>query len=1622
MEFLRCMTSVHKDYRNKRWPAATPIKGPPGGKEVQLFCTYCDEGRDLEMLSLLKTCPQVVTSPVAMTRAVQRAPLAMLEALTTFLQDNGMTHVLDTVSEATGDSLLHVVVRRPEAGEDLLKFVTLLVERGDLAYLVAHSNKEDKIPLHLCNNVEEVEEYLKALYTQIRTCEDTQGRFPFTLLASASTLPPEGYTWAHMAAIDDRLGTIKKYVDEKCECFFAQPDCAGNLPLHLATQGGFKDIVELLLRHHPEGSRLPKNFSGRTPLHMAAWFDKPDLARLFLARDKTELSVLDAEIKDPLFLASQAGSVEVLKVFLEVVSCKTVDMRAKPAWKEACKRSATKEIFNAWFTKREREEKLEEKKEQVQSIANGVLRTLFPTLRPPNIVVTPSIDSPFITALKKNKFKLGDEKCSIPEDLKDSPEGPLYFALAYALNPNVCDPEDVKGALDQYRPSGKDISHLALLAHARCPLSVGDVTMRYALFSLFRDQSPTSCEWLSPDELTFLRSDPWAKSDTSKPGEEVPPLAKEWEELKKMLKLEQQKPMEELMKMVGLTSVKKIALGIYKEVLANQRLKEKGFTAAATSPALNFAFLGNPGTGKTTVGRIFADLLHQAGARAGNKFVNLTGNEALLMGEEKFAAQLETLTGGKKGVAPPPTPLRKGLKVTVRCEADRTWYPGVIGFVNQGPDGDTYDIQYSDNTEERTVPAGRIKTTPEEYGGVLLLDEAYDLDPSKSPEGKAILSSIMAAAEDHRTTLTIILAGYQNDIEQKLYSFNPGIASRFRSVMFEDFTEDALCEVFSKMCKDKELETETPKVGLVAGRRLARGIGHTGFGNAREARVLFETAVTNAKKRFFEQNLAKPVIRMTDVIGEDPSTNAELKRALEDLHKQVGLQSVKDKVQQIVKQAESNYRKQLCGERQDDVSLNQVFLGNPGTGKTTTAKIYGRVLKALNLLSDGQVVFKTASDFVGKVVGESQDKTANILKLATGKVLLIDEAYGLNDGLYGKQVLDTITEKVQGRPGEDIAVIMIGYKGEITKMLREQNPGLSRRFNLANPFEFEDFNDEELLKIIALKLRESSVKVPVEVKRKALEVVRKGRNLPNFGNAGAVDILLGEAKRRMAARNATTMSIEDVAGPPKRDAMVELAEMEDVGGFKERLQSLGKELQVKRREGQSTDDCIGHFVFTGAPGTGKTTVARLMGRVLHAYGFTASDHVVETSGTGMAGQFVGQTKATVKEKFEAARGGVLFIDEAYDLTLGGFGQEVVSEMLTLLTQPEYRGGRTVVVIAGYRDRMHAMFEVNEGLKSRFTEFIHFDSWTPETCIKAFTTMASTFVPPLSLGDGVVTELRMGFQELSRDDRPGWANGRDIVAVFKSVVRRRNMRVYETPERESSLILSDVKQGMDDIIKNRPLKTHVRLDPNVAVNQSNMGKTVGRTQQPPPAPVMTTSTVEKVDEEGEESRAKVKKDSPPPKKKEVSKKALPKDRGAYSSIDDGDLQTVYDALTQLNFTLDIRPRGHATDLSDRENQRRLVEMVMKRNPRVQQQEAEAMTKKLAEAAAAEKRRKEKLEEEKRKEQEELQRKLEAEQEEQRRKELEAELERKRRTKPYYLCAVCGREGCPVAPYLAGYRDG
>ena len=225
----------------------------------------------------------------------------------------------------------------------------------------------------------------------------------------------------------------------------------------------------------------------------------------------------------------------------------------------------------------------------------------------------------------------------------------------------------------------------------------------------------------------------------------------------------------------------------------------------------------------------------------------------------------------------------------------------------------------------------------------------YQLDAKNNQEGRAITNALMKATEDDRERLTVIVAGYKDDVQEKWIASNPGLSSRFPfTVTFEDFNAKELREIFLGMvAKDKwQIEPFTNDngqlvdVALVAARRLSRGANSKGFSNARSVRVMKEAAMRNASSRqMLEKKAAgrdrtklsqnhSSTLTLPDVLGApiDPSSHP----LIQELLAMTGLDDVKRSVLGLLEMAKENYRSELRGEGVLEIALHRMFLGNPG--------------------------------------------------------------------------------------------------------------------------------------------------------------------------------------------------------------------------------------------------------------------------------------------------------------------------------------------------------------------------------------------------------------------------------------------------------------------------------------------------------------------------------------------------------------------------------------------------------------------------------------------------------------------------------------------------------------------
>lgn len=396
------------------------------------------------------------------------------------------------------------------------------------------------------------------------------------------------------------------------------------------------------------------------------------------------------------------------------------------------------------------------------------------------------------------------------------------------------------------------------------------------------------------------------------------------------------------------------------------------------------------------------------------------------------------------------------------------------------------------------------------------------------------------------------------------------------------------------------------------------------------------------------------------------------------------------------------------------------------------------MLADIGLLSNGEVVVKNPSDFVGAFIGHSEKQTNGILAATIGKVLVIDEAYAMYGGnasagggssnSFKANVVDTIVANVHSTAGEDRCILLLGYRDQMEEMFQNVNPGLSRRFPLSSAFTFEDFSQLELRSILDLKLKQQGFRVTDEAKKVVLAMLDRARNRPNFGNAGEIDILLNEAKVRHQSRLAQ--------GETRRVSTLEALDFDENHDRLERadtnvaqlfndtvgcerligiLQGYQDTARASTNLGLDPKEHIPFtFIFRGPPGTGKSTTARKMGKVFYDAGFLASPQLHDCSASDLVGQYVGQTGPKVRQLLDKALGSVLLIDEAYRLSEGHFAKEALDELVDAITKERYYK-RLIIILAGYENDINSLLSVNPGLTSRFPEVIDFRSLVLTEC-------------------------------------------------------------------------------------------------------------------------------------------------------------------------------------------------------------------------------------------------------------------------------------------------------------------
>lgn len=553
-----------------------------------------------------------------------------------------------------------------------------------------------------------------------------------------------------------------------------------------------------------------------------------------------------------------------------------------------------------------------------------------------------------------------------------------------------------------------------------------------------------------------------------------------------------------------------------------------------------------------------------------------------------------------------------------------------------------------------------------------------------------------------------------------------------------------------------------------------------------------------------------------------------LSEILSDLDGLIGLENIKKKVREYIDYISFlQFREESGIEEKEGVVLHSVFTGNPGTGKTTVVKLLGKIFKSMGLLSKGHVHIVEANDLISGYIRQTGKDTKKAIEKARGGILFVDEAYmlfkeGASNDFGPEAVAAILTEMSDGKG--DIAIMVAGYPKEMDTFI-ESNPGLKSRFR--NYFHFEDYTPNELIDIAEFAASKKSVKISSTAAEKLKQILTEAyrKRDKTFGNARFSHALIDEAKINLGIRimksanleelsqkqlsTLTAMDIEDLLNTNEhkqlhleidedllKEALDELNELVGLNNIKKEVRELIKLTRYYKEINRDILNAFSmHSVFTGNPGTGKTTVARIIGKIYKALGMLERGHLIDADGSDLEAGFLGQTSIKTKELISRAMGGMLFIDEAYSITEGrntDFGKKAIA---ALIKEMEDHRSEFGVIVAGYTKNMEQFLKSNPGLKSRFDQRFHFNDFSQD---ELWEIAVSMFV-----GKGLVVDkkaeahLKIYIDFLFNKRDRFFGNARSIRKIVEKSSRNQELRMANlskakrTEKQISTLKLEDV---------------------------------------------------------------------------------------------------------------------------------------------------------------------------------------------------------------------------------------
>ncbi|GFG09602.1 hypothetical protein IFM61392_05971 [Aspergillus lentulus] len=727
----------------------------------------------------------------------------------------------------------------------------------------------------------------------------------------------------------------------------------------------------------------------------------------------------------------------------------------------------------------------------------------------------------------------------------------------------------------------------------------------------------------------------------------------------------------------------------------------------------NIVLEGNEGTGKTTVARIYANILFSTGITDALTFREISGAALAAQGPE-------------------------GLRHLI------------CGMV------------------DAASPSAQVI-------GVLLVEDAHLLATCSPTRTQEIFDALFEAMERTTGRVVVVLSGHPPHMEG-LVRLHPRLERTICCTLrCTDFSSNDYLTLLGQLLQERyngKLEVAGGLDGpfmQMAARRLVRAAAGNGPRNVHAVQRLLDTITLRHLQSHMtqEQDDLEEVdtffFSPEDILGRRPADVLANSRAWADLQKLVGQEAVKASVSELLDTIEENFWREARNQRPFSVRVNRIFVGPPGTGKSTVARLYGQVLADVGLLSSGEVVEMCVSQ---------RPDVKDLLGSSIGKVLLVDVSE-LDQSSQGW--LKTLITQLSLTPRHDRCVILVGTNSSIEPLIQEKDT--LKLFREHHIVQFHSFTKAQLRQILEMKLHDDEVHATSEALDNAVQLLEVARMRKDFNNGRAIAHLLGSAhsayERSRSQGDVPQSQLDRVLVPENlegdslccrskldfREELKYTLVSDDLITLLERYRHDLKAAWLLNAD--PTRRVPLAMVFKGATGIGRRTVARLIGRLYYDMGVLDSGKFMECSATDLALNACNSSTQT-RSLLERARGGVLFVEDAHRLSEIESAAQIINDLVYLM--PKY-SRNTVVILAGSGPEMDLLLCNQPRLSSLFQEEVVFKSPTPRECLRLLDQRLQQEKIPGSRP--FLTDTRTEtYREFTRAMQtlslfPCWSNARDI---------------------------------------------------------------------------------------------------------------------------------------------------------------------------------------------------------------------------------------------------------------------